>query len=70
MLIDRQFSAGGRVVHLIVESTACGWDLQEECDGTVVHVEHHHDWHRIERAMRLLELEAAREGVRSGLVRC
>ncbi len=60
MVIDRQFATHGHVVRLAVEEKRYGWDVREECDTRLVHVEHHDDWHRIERAMRLLEMEARR----------
>ena len=60
MLIERHFAAHGHVVHLGVQQSTTGWDVQEALDSAVVHVEHHDDWHRVERAIRLLEREARR----------
>lgn len=60
MITDREFSAEGHVFRLSVEEAASGWDVREQRDSVVVHVEHHSDWHRTERAMRLLEMEALR----------
>ncbi len=34
---------------------------REALDSAVVHVEHHDDWHRVERAMQILELKARRD---------
>ena len=62
MVIDREFATHGHVVRLTVEERAGGWDVQEESDSAVVHVKHYDDWHRVERAMRLLEMEARRHG--------
>jgi hypothetical protein len=62
MLINREFATEGHVIRLAVEQTANGWDVEEQCDSSVVHVEHHDDWHRVERAMWLLEMEAHRHG--------
>jgi hypothetical protein len=59
MVIDRQFAADGHVIHLAVEMTANGWDVEEKCDSAL-HVEHHHDWRHVEWAMRRLEREALR----------
>ena len=60
MIIEREFAVEGHVFRLAVEQAAIGWDVQERRDSTIVHVEHHDDWHRVERAVRLLELAALR----------
>jgi hypothetical protein len=57
MVVERHFAAHGHDVQLNVRQTASGWDVQEVLDTTVVHVEHHKDWHRVERAMLRLERE-------------
>jgi hypothetical protein len=64
MLIDREFATGGHVIRLAVEQTGKGWNVEEQRDSSIVHVEHHTDWHRVERAMRRLETEARRRGAR------
>ena len=65
MVIDREFATDGHVIRLAVEQTAKGWDVEEQRDSTTVHVEHHDDWHRVERALRRLEMEARRGGTRT-----
>jgi hypothetical protein len=62
MSLDRQFATHGHMFRLAVEEKASGWDVQERYDSALVHVEHHDDWHRVERAMWLLEMEAFRHG--------
>jgi hypothetical protein len=62
MELDREFASHGHVIRLAVEETANGWDVEERCDSAVVHVEHHDDWHRVERAIWLLERETLRYG--------
>lgn len=62
MIVNREFATHGHTVRLFVEEGANGWDVREECDSAVVHVEHYNDWHRVERAMQLLEMEARRHG--------
>ncbi|HUK37096.1 MAG TPA: hypothetical protein VLV86_24440 [Vicinamibacterales bacterium] len=62
MLIDRHIATGGHIVHLAIEQSTEGWDVREELDAKTVHVEHHEDWHRVERAMDRLEREV-RHGV-------
>ena len=54
MVIDREFATDGHVIRLAVEQTANGWDVEQRRDSTV---EHHDDWHRVERAMWRLEME-------------
>jgi hypothetical protein len=64
MVIDREFATAGHVIRLAVEQTAKGWIVEEQRDSAIVHVEHHDDWHRVERAMKRLEMEARRRGAR------
>jgi hypothetical protein len=65
MVIDRQFATDGHIIRLAVEPTAKGWIVEEQRDSAIVHVEHHNDWHRVERAMQRLEMEARRQGTRT-----
>ena len=58
MVVERQFSTEGHVVRIAVEKGTSGWNIQEEFDSAVVRVEHCDDWHRVERAMGLLEMHA------------
>ena len=57
MLTDRHITFGTHVVHLSIDQSEAGWDVREQLDSTTVHVEHHDDWHRVERAMDRLERE-------------
>ena len=50
MVIDRQFATDGHIIRLAVEQSARGWIVEEQRDSATVHVEHHNDWHRVERA--------------------
>jgi hypothetical protein len=63
MIIDRELAVDGHVLRLTVEEADIGWDVRQRCDSTIVHVEHHNDWHRVERAVKLLELTALRHDV-------
>ena len=63
MILEREFKNDGHVFTLAVEESARGWDVQERCDSTIVHVEHHNDWRRVECAMRLLEMKVCDHGV-------
>ena len=62
MLTDRHISTAGHVVHIAIELSTIGWNVREELDSTTVHIEHHNDWHRAERAIDRLEREV-RHGV-------
>ena len=68
MVVERQFSSHGHTVRLAVERGLTGWNIQEECDSAVVHVEHCDDWHRVERTLHLLEMKAISHdfGARTG----
>ena len=62
MLLDRHIPAGSHIVHIAIEQSSTGWDVREELDTRTVHLEHHDDWHRVERAMDRLEREV-RHGI-------
>ena len=62
MIVEREFSKPGHLVRLGVEKTATGWNVQEEVDSSIVHVEHHDDWHRVERAVWRMEIQALEDG--------
>jgi ADP-ribosylglycohydrolase len=68
MVVDRQFFAHGHVVRLAVEVAASGWDIQETFDSAIVHVEHHSDWHRVERALWLLEIKARQSDLEQAVI--
>jgi len=57
MVIDRHIPLSGHVIHLAIEQSAVGWEIREEIDSTIVHVEHHNDWQRVEWAVDRLERE-------------
>jgi hypothetical protein len=63
MILDRQISTEGHIVHLGVALTPSGWNVFEKLDSTTVHVEHHEGWHRVERALDRLELEVLQHGI-------
>ncbi|HVZ20415.1 MAG TPA: hypothetical protein VG871_05100 [Vicinamibacterales bacterium] len=62
MVLAHQFNSEGHVVRLAVEETSTGWDVREELDTRLVHIQHFDDWHRVERSMKLLELDVIRHG--------
>jgi len=64
MTVDRQIAASGHAVRLTAEHTGNGWDVREEIDRTLIHVEHHQDWKHAEWAMNRLELSLTRPDLR------
>ncbi len=62
MIFDRQLTNRGHTYRLLVTQAIAGWDIKEEQDSVVVHVGHHDDWHRVERALRVFELKALATG--------
>ena len=66
-MVDRHFCVNGHTIHLGVEQTRNGWDVKEELDSALVHVEHHDDWHRVERPMEILELKADLDGLQADI---
>ena len=56
-MLTREFTQAGHTTRFTVERDQVGWQLREERDDTVVRHLHYSDWHRVERAMRSLELE-------------
>ena len=71
MQINRHLATGSHHVHLTIQQSAIsGWDIHAELDLALVHVEHHDDWHRVERAMNRLESEVLRHGIRGIAVNC
>ena len=63
MVLDRHIATDGHIVRLSVEHTSAGWDVREEVDRTLVYVEHHNDWRRVEWAMARLELDVRRSNL-------
>ena len=45
----------GHVRRVTVTRSGVGWEIREERDSQVVRTSHHTDWHRVERALRLIE---------------
>ena len=44
-------------LHYSIVSTDEGWELREERDSQLVRQAHLHDWHRVERATRVIAIE-------------
>jgi hypothetical protein len=46
---------GGHTRRVTVTRSGVGWEIREERDSEVVRTSRHTDWHRVERALRLIE---------------
>ena len=64
MTVDRHLTTRGHSVRLTAEHKNDGWDVREEVDRTLIHVEHHKDWKHAEWAMNRLELSVTRPDLR------
>jgi hypothetical protein len=42
----------GQLMRQTIHLVEHGWEIREERDHTVVRIEHHSDWHRVERAIQ------------------
>lgn len=58
MMLERYSVRDGHISHLVVSYDVTGWNVREERDSIVVHEAHHHDWHRVERAVQVFEYAA------------
>jgi hypothetical protein len=57
----RQRTTSGHVDSITVTKSPDGWEIQETHDATVVRTHHYTDWHRVERAVQVFELQTALE---------
>lgn len=55
----RERTTSGHTETLSVTKTANGWEVRETHDRTVVRTQHYGDWHRVERAMQVFDLQTA-----------
>jgi hypothetical protein len=58
MTVERYFVNNGHSHHFVVTDDVTGWDIREEEDSIVTRESHHHDWHRVERAVHRFERSA------------
>ena len=54
--LRREFTTDGSTVRVTVTRDLAGWELREERDRSVTRHLHFTDWHRVERALRSIEL--------------
>lgn len=55
----RERTTSGHTETLIVTKTANGWEVRETHDTTVVRTQEYRDWHRVERAVQVFDLQSA-----------
>ncbi len=46
-----------RTMHYSIVTTDEGWELREERDSRLVRQAHFQDWHRVERATRVIAIQ-------------
>ena len=57
-MLKREYTQDGHVARLSVSrSTDAGWEVREERDDLVVRRARLTDWHRVERAFQVFELQ-------------
>ncbi len=59
----RERTSSGHTDTLIVTKTADGWEVRETHDRMVIRTQQYRDWHRVERAMQVFELQGASHGM-------
>jgi hypothetical protein len=66
-MLTREFAHAGHVTRVTITRSDVGWDLREERDNRVVRHMNYTDWHRVERAIQVIELaEQQRDGNAAG----
>lgn len=53
----RERTTPGHTDSITVTKSADGWEIRETHDSTVVRTQHYSDWHRVERAVQVFELQ-------------
>jgi hypothetical protein len=57
-MLKREYTQDGHVARLSVsKNTNAGWEIREERDDRVVRRAQLTDWHRVERALQVFELQ-------------
>jgi len=57
-MLKREYTQDGHIARLSVSrGTDAGWDLREERDDRVVRRARVTDWHRVERALQVFEMQ-------------
>jgi N-methylhydantoinase B/oxoprolinase/acetone carboxylase alpha subunit len=57
-LFERHLSCDGHTRRFLIESKgSAGWEVREEQDSAVVRAKIYDDWHRVERARSVFQVE-------------
>lgn len=59
-MLTREFAHAGHVTRVTITRSTVGWDLREERDNHIVRRTNYTDWHRVERALQVIELAEQR----------
>ena len=54
-MVTYEHEDAGQTRRVTVTRSGVGWEIREEKDSQVVRTSRHTDWHRVERALRLIE---------------
>ena len=54
-MVTYEHEDAGHTRRVTVTRSGVGWEIREERDSQVVRTSRHTDWHRVERALRLIE---------------
>ena len=65
-MLIQEFTSAGELTRLTVSRASVGWNLREERGGKVVADAHYDDWHRLERALRTVEIRRQLDETSSG----
>lgn len=52
-----EFTTAGSITRVTITRDAAGWEVREEREATIVRQRRFTDWHRVERAVRSIELD-------------
>ena len=56
-MLSREFFSDGHTTRVTITRSPAGWNLREERDDRIVRNVKYSDWHRVERAIQVFELD-------------
>jgi hypothetical protein len=57
-MVTRELTHSGETQRFTVTRSARGWEIREERDSRVVKKATYSDWHRVERALQVFDLQS------------
>jgi hypothetical protein len=54
-MFTKELTQAGHVKRFTIREARCGWEVREEQDSRVVRQVRYHDWHRVERALLVMQ---------------